>query len=719
MGKTTSADRMRKMRAKLKEDSNSEKYKAFLDKDKTRQAKRRVEKKIELANDSKKLALKRLKDKERQRKSRQRRKGLGESSSAFTPYKCPQTLSKAVKKVTSNLPSTPRRKKAVIEKIVKDYCPQLSKRKLFNNDHTPSSKKSQEDQDVASLVLKFYERDDISRQAPGRKDVKSIRDKTGKKQYVPKRHMILTVLETYQLFKEEYPDVSIKKSKFYCLRPPNVLLSSEMPHNVCVCKYHANVIFLTQALHKLVYSFPPDHTTLICRLTCNVEDEKCMTGVCKECCDKSPDSFIEKSDDLKLNATWNQWKEIDGRQELVLTEGTVQEAVNDLKEQIAYFKVHSYVKRVQTLAFLEAKNNMKENELVIQIDYAENYASIYQDEIQSAHWNNKQISIFTCCAWVKDTTRSFALVSDNLNHDKYSVYTHIKKILDDLCVQFPSLETVKIFSDGCAAQFKNKYTLSVLCFLEEDFKLQNGQWLFFATSHGKGCVDGIGGLVKRLVWNEVKSRRSKIGSAEDFVECASKKTDKIKITLVSNLEIEKNKMKLDKRWADILPIKGLQSKHYFKSHSTDTIAAARTERSKIDYFKIVKCVCRVEELYSSSSSEEDNCLHTQESPSPSGISSVTRSAIKPGVFVLVNFQSEKNKTYTYVATCQTSIDDKNEVKIMCLNKVGNSNSLFKSNEKDVSFIELKQIIGILPCPTITLRGMFQFPQALKLVYERA
>lgn len=56
---------------------------------------------------------------------------------------------------------------------------------------------------------------------------------------------------------------------------------------------------------------------------------------------------------------------------------------------------------------------------------------------------------------------------------------------------------------------------------------------------------------------------------------------------------------------------------------------------------------------------------------------------------------------------------------MFLNKVGNSNSLFKSNEKDTSFVEFKQIIGILPCPTITSRGMFQFPQALKLVYERA
>ena len=31
-------------------------------------------------------------------------------------------------------------------------------------------------------------------------------------------------------------------------------------------------------------------------------------------------------------------------------------------------------------------------------------------------------------------------------------------------------------------------------------------WNFFATSHGKGPVDGIGGAVKRYVWTAAKQR---------------------------------------------------------------------------------------------------------------------------------------------------------------------------------------------------------------------
>ena len=32
---------------------------------------------------------------------------------------------------------------------------------------------------------------------------------------------------------------------------------------------------------------------------------------------------------------------------------------------------------------------------------------------------------------------------------------------------------------------------------------------FFAMSHGKGYVDGIGGAVKRYVWTAVKQRKEK------------------------------------------------------------------------------------------------------------------------------------------------------------------------------------------------------------------
>ena len=42
--------------------------------------------------------------------------------------------------------------------------------------------------------------------------------------------------------------------------------------------------------------------------------------------------------------------------------------------------------------------------------------------------------------------------------------------------------------------------------MEHDLKIR---WNFFATSHGKGVVDGIGGTLKRTVWRHVKAERAR------------------------------------------------------------------------------------------------------------------------------------------------------------------------------------------------------------------
>ena len=41
------------------------------------------------------------------------------------------------------------------------------------------------------------------------------------------------IKETYALFKDKYPNVKIGISKFASLRPSQVLLSSQVPSNVC------------------------------------------------------------------------------------------------------------------------------------------------------------------------------------------------------------------------------------------------------------------------------------------------------------------------------------------------------------------------------------------------------------------------------------------------------------------------------------------------------
>ena len=56
------------------------------------------------------------------------------------------------------------------------------------------------------------------------------------------RFMEMSIAETYQHFKEHYPNCLIGRSKFYALRPKWVKLRS--PLNKCLCIYHGNFYLL-------------------------------------------------------------------------------------------------------------------------------------------------------------------------------------------------------------------------------------------------------------------------------------------------------------------------------------------------------------------------------------------------------------------------------------------------------------------------------------------
>jgi hypothetical protein len=90
------------------------------------------------------------------------------------------------------------------------------------------------------------------------------------------------------------------------------------------------------------------------------------------------------------------------------------------------------------------------------------------------------------------------------------------------------------YTDGAASQFKNRFIMKAMqCLAMKISKVI--RWEFFATSHGKGAVDGIGGEVKRIVWDNVRSRRADVKTVEDFVKCCQQHTCKIKVSIINLL----------------------------------------------------------------------------------------------------------------------------------------------------------------------------------------
>ena len=240
----------------------------------------------------------------------------------------------------------------------------------------------------------------------------------------------------------DVPDCSISFSKFADLRPPQVQLERDVPHNSCLCKYHENVRLLLQALNKSGLNVPTSLRDFIAVIVCNQDNEKCMDGTCENC--PGIQKLARETGDT-VNIEWQQWSVEMGRINKTVHQGSVAECFNQLSRQTPYFLQHTFVKRVQTEAFATEWESVKDDadKVVIQVDFAENFTTKTQNEIQSAYWAYNQATLSTVCAWEPGGAHSMVLVSNYLQHDKYAVNVFLKAVL--LCLD-STVHRFKFFS---------------------------------------------------------------------------------------------------------------------------------------------------------------------------------------------------------------------------------------------------------------------------------
>ena len=169
--------------------------------------------------------------------------------------------------------------------------------------------------------------------------------------------------------------------------------------------------------------------------------------------------------------------------------------------------MHHFVKEKQSAAF-KSNHDFSDtnfNTAVLQIDFAENCSTFYQDEVQSAHWVKTQIIIFTAALWQKNKCHPAVEVSDDVSHSQQCILVFVRKILQSLLMD--SVKTVRIWSDGPSSQFKNRYIAATLSWLQAETDIQI-DCNFFAASHGKGTVEDIGGTSKHLAGRRVATGKS-------------------------------------------------------------------------------------------------------------------------------------------------------------------------------------------------------------------
>ena len=125
------------------------------------------------------------------------------------------------------------------------------------------------------------------------------------------------------------------------------------------------------------------------------------------------------------------------------------EAKQEVYAQLFVIRRHCFVAKSQLKQVKIWKQNLRDDEAILHIDFAENFQIKQQDEIMAAHWVTKSVTIYTAVLNTKSRATSFALVSDDINHDKYSVAAFNRTILEKAMSSVPEkIEKLHIFSDG-------------------------------------------------------------------------------------------------------------------------------------------------------------------------------------------------------------------------------------------------------------------------------
>eukprot|EP00112_Aurelia_sp_Birch-Aquarium-sp1_P023526 Seg7039.2 transcript_id=Seg7039.2/GoldUCD/mRNA.D3Y31 product="hypothetical protein" protein_id=Seg7039.2/GoldUCD/D3Y31 len=516
--------------------------------------------KIEAEDLSKKndlLEERRRKDRLRKQKSRNKVVEKLTPANQRSPrgYRRISSLSRAVNVAKNALPSSPGKRVSVLRRLATEFEDPV--KQILPRQHLLSLPS----QTIAS-VKNFYVREDISRMSAGKRDVITIRDKDGKRK-LQKRHMYMSIKEAHGIFKEENPELKIGLSKFAELRPPNALLSSQTPANVCTCIYHENMILALSAINSHVAEIPPYSKDFSASCLVDPDNDFCWFGKCSHDGCGFEARYTLPSAVEGEEAKWMQWQEHGGRIAKLEMSGNVKDLYDHISLMSPKFLHHCHIKRQQAKSYQSDKelaSNKDSKIAVLQMDFAENYSCSAQDEVQSAHWNQNQVTLFTTVSWLKGKVVSHVIVSDFMEHTKTAVVI----FLDEILQNFPSeIEELRIWTDGPTSQFKNKFVMEGMKTLSIKHNIPLS-WNFSATSHGKGPVDGIGGCLKRIAMEKVKTRQCSINNAKEF--CQAVEGSQIGITFISTADIYEKEESLHIKdvFTGAKQIKGIAGYHFIQ-----------------------------------------------------------------------------------------------------------------------------------------------------------
>ena len=416
-------------------------------------------------------------------------------------------------------------------------------------------------EDDKRRVLDFYSSNQISMQLPFKKYAR----------YYYLRSPLAVAYHQYVLAQRQSGDRVLSKTAVYrCLRG-KFRTRKKIPFKDCQCKECVNVSLKVDTLVVAgVKGINRSNTQNVVRSYCPIEGQSsgtsrkldfdgdntnsvltdhnrdCIYRTCPHCgAVKLKESIIEANPqvDWEKIVTWHQWEKVEidfdsevgpandnegekkkqKRKQLdrVLISGTLVELLNSFINSIHRLSVHIFDFRWQAFQYEECKKLLQEGDILMIMDFAQNYSHHRQDEIQSALWTRPQTTLHpivtyypchqgSCEDLVKE---ELMMLSSDLKHDGFAVNKFIQKAIEHLESEHITVKRIIMFSDNCGAQYKS-------CKVFETLSRHKIPVIhhYFGASHGKGEADGAIGRLSMTIDAVVRSGQAKLDSCKKLVD---------------------------------------------------------------------------------------------------------------------------------------------------------------------------------------------------------
>ena len=373
-------------------------------------------------------------------------------------------------------------------------------------------------------VIKFYTSHDVSSPSPNK-------TKSGRAIRVLK----FILKDVYEMFKAAFPEHVISLSAFKGLRPRSqVKLMKSAAWVQCACGICENLESIVKAINSSIarkklntVEILSSKYSLAKASVCDIENPHCRHRECPTC---SPDSIMpslsewidSSSGDIIRFAKWFKPQKADGTPGKHLRKYEMEKSpidlITELKTALHTYPAHIYNAKSQARSFKNCKSGLSAEDCIVIVDFAENYVVRQGVEEQSAYYCRESVTIHpmvllfsTSSEVVRD---SVVMITDDLLHDAAAVISFFHQLSHHMQNHYPHIKNIRVWSDGCAAQYKSRVPLYNVA----SFTPYRLTWNFFGSRHGKCEADGEAAVVKNFLDRIVRARGIVMNTAKDVYD---------------------------------------------------------------------------------------------------------------------------------------------------------------------------------------------------------